>query len=504
MMTKSGVIRLFAGGLLLAGMLAGLGGVTSPVARAELPGGACIPQPVTAADAELSGTLSLLDPAVVGLESRISLAGAGLRFPDPKCDGRYITVSLKYRWDFTTRPAGSTAPLSQTTTLIPRLTPDIAGTWAVRFTACPAGCPVAGTTITIPPLTRTLSFPVANGVEGRMSSDEVASLIQTVLRGSRIQISHTSGGSTVTGVPYTVRWTIPYTKYQQLCDDPLTDDNPRTQPAPICARWEEEGLSGQVTYHTVTPQFSSYIDFGGVAEAAGAPPVMPLPIGPYDHDIPTWKRAVFVALQPAGIVLSTDIDRVRLLVNNLHKDLSNAADLPVSLGGGGINIGVPFESNHPSVKCEAHFQVKTGYIFTVSEGWSDELCPDFDLSQMELSVKLVPGVANGALTLFDAQVTVRLTPQGVISEILDFMFEATDNAEARIAAKIREKLIEPPTRTALGEVLAAVLKSKFKDMGRIVSTWVEGSEWVVRYEKCAATSVIVGVGSLACGATYSQ
>jgi hypothetical protein len=360
----------------------------------------------------------------------------------------------------------------------------------VSFTACPARCAVPGTTLVIPPLTRKLNFTAVNGVEGRISSGDLAFLIQTALKATRIQISHTGSGHTVAGTPYNVRWEIPYTKYKQLCLDPEDDGDPNTNPAPICAYWEQEGLSGQVVYHTYTPLLTSYIDFGPAAEASGAPDILPLPVDPYEHEIPTWKRAAFLALQgPVGTLLGTDIDRVRLLVNNLNTTLFNAADLPVSLEGGGITFGVTFASDHPSIVCEAHWQAKTAYVLSLTEGWSDELCPDFDLSQMGLSINLRPGVVNGALTVLDAQVTVNLVPRGVQSQFIDVLFDATDKAETAIAAKMRGKLLEPRTRTDLGEVLTAVLKARFKDMGRIASAQIVGDEWVVRYEPVSTQPV---------------
>jgi hypothetical protein len=146
---------------------------------------------------------------------------------------------------------------------------------------------------------------------------------------------------------------------------------------------------------------------------------------------------------------------------------------------------VKLDSSHPSVKCEGHFQVKAGYLYSLSEGWSDELCPDFDLSQMDLSVRLFPAVVNGALTLGGAQVTVQLAPQGVQSELIDVLFDATDKAETTIASKIHDRLLEPQTRSDLGKVLTAVLKSKFKDLGRVVSAQIVGNDWVVRYESTA-------------------
>ena len=56
---------------------------------------------------------------------------------------------------------------------------------------------------------------------------------------------------------------------------------------------------------------------------------------------------------------------------------------------------------------------------------------------------------------------MQLTPQGVQSELIDIMFDATDKAETAIASKIRSKLLEPQTRTDLAKVLTSVLKSKF-------------------------------------------
>lgn len=53
----------------------------------------------------------------------------------------------KFSWSLLTRPATSATILSQTSTQIAAITPDLNGTYLVRFTACPSTCTVSGQTI---------------------------------------------------------------------------------------------------------------------------------------------------------------------------------------------------------------------------------------------------------------------------------------------------------------------------------------------------------------------
>jgi hypothetical protein len=193
-----------------------------------------------------------------------------------------------------------------------------------------------------------------------------------------------------------------------------------------------------------------------------------------------------------------DVDRVRLLANNINLDLGKIQKWSATIGGGSINLAVSLESAHPAFVCEGHYTQKTGYVLSTSEGWSDELCPDFDLGQMDLSVRLFPGVANGLLTVADAQAAAQLVPQGVTSELIDLLFDATDKAETEFTTMLREKLLAPQTRTDVGEVLTQVLKHKFPDLVRVVSAQVTGTDLVVKYE-CADPGRPGGLTSLCSG-----
>jgi hypothetical protein len=70
----------------------------------------------------------------VGYDTRLSMQTPSVRIPDPKCDGQYLGVPLVFRWEVLSRPSGSAAVLSQTTTTTAHLTPDVAGDWQVVFT----------------------------------------------------------------------------------------------------------------------------------------------------------------------------------------------------------------------------------------------------------------------------------------------------------------------------------------------------------------------------------
>jgi hypothetical protein len=238
-----------------------------------------------------------------------------------------------------------------------------------------------------------------------------------------------------------------------------------------------------VTLHTRTPLLTSYFDFGPVAEQVGAPDVLALPIQAVEREVPLEKRALTLALQGGlGALLGVDVDQIRLLANNLHLNLNDGQRWSTSIGNGGINLNLSLQSSQPSVVCEGHFKLKVGYVLTLADGWADEFCPDFDLSQMDLSVRLVPTVVDGALTVGDAQVTVQLEPVGAQSELIDFFVGATTIGENRIATTIRTKLLEEKTKVALGKLLTKALQHKFPDMCRVVSAQVSGSDLVIQYQ----------------------
>jgi hypothetical protein len=409
----------------------------------------CVPDPtVTAKDAQLLGTLRVLDGPLVDFDTRVTMDGAKLQLPNPKCEGKFLSVPLRFAWSITQRPAGSTAQLTQTTSLTPHLVPDKPGAWQVTFTACPTNCPVTAINANVPPITRTLNFNAVKGVEGRMSSNQLDSTLKLLLAGSRIQVSQTGAGPTVDGS-------------------------------------------------------QSFFDFGPIAEQNGAPADLTFSIDPAEEDVPDSVQAVLLALQgPLGIVAGTTIDKVRVKANNVHLDLSNFSKWSAGYGTtSGINLAFAFDSDHPSIECDAHYKIVALFGgVTLDEGWSDSLCPDFDLSTMDLGVTLFPTVANGQIAIASNQVSAHLVPgTDVRTELVGEFTSATGDLQSGISTKLQAKLNDAAVRAGLGLVLQSVLKHQFSDLGQIVSLQVVDGQLVVRYVSTAG-QVTCAPGCLGTGA----
>jgi hypothetical protein len=473
------LMRRVARALVLGGMLTALSGVITPMAVQAVPIGppdptGCTPQTVTGDQAELLGYLYVVDPPMVGLPTTIRMSGAAIQLPNPNCDGQFLTfMDPVAGWVIATRPAGASGSLTQVTRSEARLVADKPGPWSVGYTACPNTCRLAN--VTVPPLSSTVSLNAIPVVEGRLNGTELRTGLVPLLADSRLQISQTNNGIPVAGNPvtYTTRWSVPAYKYNQLCVEP-------PEPAPICAQWENGG-QGQFTFHNYTPIFSSYVDFGPNAVAAGAPDVLPLPIPDIERDVPLMLRTIIMGGQPAAILYGLDVDRVRVLVNNVNLDLDDTANWSVRIENGGLTVAANLQSSHPAIKCVGHYKAKSFYLFTISEGWADELCPDFDLSQMSLSIKFIPSASNDLLTVADAQVSVQLAPTGTSSEVIDFLGGITTSAQEQIATTMRAKLLEPQTRQQMAKLLTRGLQSKFPDMCKVVTAQVSGTDLVVRF-----------------------
>jgi hypothetical protein len=173
-------------------------------------------------------------------------------------------------------------------------------------------------------------------------------------------------------------------------------------------------------------------------------------------------------------------------MNNLHLDFNRTDLWSAMIGDGGVSLGVKLQSSHPTVKCDGHWIARLGVVISVADGWADELCPDFDLSKLDLTIKLIPAVLNGMLTVGDVQVAVDLEPQGLPSNVIDFLVGATNLAEGQIAGQIRTKLMEDQTRKDLGELVVNALRSPFPELCRVVQAQVVGGNpngtLVIRYE----------------------
>jgi len=180
-------------------------------------------------------------------------------------------------------------------------------------------------------------------------------------------------------------------------------------------------------------------------------------------------------------VSGLDVDRARLYANNINLDLGKIARWESDVSGGSVNIKMSFESAHPTIKCEAHFTHRIGFIFTVDSGWSDELCPDYDLGQMDMTIHLYPAVQGDTLTLSNATVDVQLEPTGLQSDLIDFFFDVSDEQEVSIADKVRNRLVTPENRAKLGQVLFKVLQHRFSDLDKVLSSRINDTDWVIRY-----------------------
>src|SRR5262249_50405736 len=154
-----------------------------------------------------------------------------------------------------------------------------------------------------------------------------------------------------------------------------------------------------------------------------------------------------------------------------------------SFGNGAGRLVLNAQSSHPTVVCEGHWRVGVGYWVTLTDGWADELCPDFDLSTMRLEITLVPTAQDGLLTISDVQTSVDLEPQGVRSELIDLFVGATTIAEARIATILRAKLMEPQTRQSLGMLFTRGFQTVHPDVCRVMDARVVGTDLVVLYQK---------------------
>ncbi len=467
--------RLAMAAFLVIGLLA-----SSSVAFAlpSDPGDPCFPQRVTGADAELLGTLRQLEAAEVGLPTRFSMQSPSVRIPDPKCEGQYLSVPLVFSWSVVSRPAGSVAQLTSTNTLVARLVPDVAGAWQVAFTACPTGCRVTGTTLTVPPLRQTMSVTATDGVERHVTSDNIDGLLFGALAGAgaRIQVSHTGAGTNINGTPYDVAYFPLSEMYKKLCMD-IQD------PTADCDRLEDQ-MTSHVTFHTITPSFSSFLDLGPQKLDSGEIKdiYMVLPVEPVEIDVPTWLRAVILGLQHlSNLVGAIDVDRIRGLANDINLQFNRNNMWDAFIADGAINLQMHFDSEHPTIKCEGHFTKKVGFIFTIDSGWADDLCPDYDLSQMDMTIKLVPGVENGVLTLAGAQVDVQLTPANTQSELIDSFRDLSSRYSTKVSQRVHDKLLEPDNRAKIGSVLTKLLKNQFPDIGTMRSTQINGSDWVIRY-----------------------
>jgi len=76
----------------------------------------------------------------------------------------------------------------------------------------------------------------------------------------------------------------------------------------------------------------------------------------------TRPAALLASQGSVGILAGTDIDQIRVRANNVHLDLRIWANGAVRVANGGVNLGISFDSDHPTIKCEAHYTVKSFFL----------------------------------------------------------------------------------------------------------------------------------------------
>ncbi len=115
--------------------------------------------PACSPDTSISVHLYEKDLPLVGTDMMIRAAPATIIREQPNAGNCEYTFSqiTGWTWEIASKPPGSNATLTGTSTLTPSLTLDVAGRYSIRFTACPGGCTVAvpgGNSISVPSTTR--------------------------------------------------------------------------------------------------------------------------------------------------------------------------------------------------------------------------------------------------------------------------------------------------------------------------------------------------------------
>ncbi len=91
---------------------------------------------------ELVGVPRAVGYPIVGFTAEIDARHVKISGRLGDCGAEFVHPLDGFAWSIQSQPAGSTATLTQTDTLAPRIRLDRAGTFVVRLTACPQGCPV--------------------------------------------------------------------------------------------------------------------------------------------------------------------------------------------------------------------------------------------------------------------------------------------------------------------------------------------------------------------------
>lgn len=304
--------------------------------------------------------------------------------------------------------------------------------------------------------------PPAQGRLVRITSEELDGLLVGLLQGTRIVIDTTRTSPTIYDDFYHCTYPNKEIRETMIAECMHMAGSARSQ----CLAMVNEEYPNIKECGMVSGPFHSYIDFGGVAEYAGAEDVGFQGIETIRRD--SWG--------PGSVTI--DINYVRATVS---AQTTRAWFTAAPSGGAAANISLALQSNQPTIKC-VH---------------SALACPDIELTNMKLTASLsgIEPVDGDPRTLGFDEVVADFTFDRNLNNVPDGLVTLFLDVDALIKSNVKKNVERAlgfeASRAALNKALTELATRKAKEKNGSIGidwfyrAWFEGTDTlVVDYQPC--------------------
>lgn len=303
------------------------------------------------------------------------------------------------------------------------------------------------------------------GGPGGISTSDFSHDLISMIAGTTVQVSHAGAGQPLYGNPVPV-WRraleIPAPKEQtsdagevparviQECERKFKNDPKRRE---TCIGEVRKRFDGH--WRVFKPVYQSYISFPDHLKKLNRQ------LQDKALDIPVYETALPKKVESALSLLSGGIyttDRVKIFVNNLHA-LVDLADARLTIRDGMPVLVIKMTSGQPTILCEGHAE----WFLGLFEDWADYYCPDMDLTNIKLEIRLIPSVTQeGKLSYSDVKATFLADAiTGATGDLADFFAGYKADLKETIESEVRAKFLSDDVRSALAGILNNLLKREF-------------------------------------------
>ncbi|MEO8055028.1 MAG: hypothetical protein ABI768_07735 [Acidobacteriota bacterium] len=213
---------------------------------------------------------------------------------------------------------------------------------------------------------------------------------------------------------------------------------------------------------------------GGLAAALGIPATFTLVA--FEVNVPQGEK-----------ILQTVVAPMTGFPEKVYYDVQdvNSNGLSASVAGGQFVLALTFESAGPEIRGRVRYCDAGVFGACLSHSWKDSLAPDIQIDNVRVTLRLTPGVANGALTFPSGLGAIEADVQigsDFANWIVPHLRTFTNNLKQGVVDVVTRRLNAQATRDALAAALTGRLQALDPTLHSVVAVTPNGNSILVEYE----------------------